>query len=310
MGFRHLSYFPPPVDTNMNYYLDPSKGGIKSCSFGTVGVIRRKFDTRTIQVHDLRGREDEFDIHTHTFQTSKWRPSTTTLDSDEIKQIIYPEAEEFIKNLLGATRVHCFSHLLRQTTAEANIDALKKLEACRGKDNIPDTEGFGKTVPAGYAHIDQSGKGARTLLEDMLPDEAEKLSQTRWGTVNIWRPIRTIKRDPLCVCDGRTISDEDLVPMDATRPKSGTKSFYDNLTRNDGWQTLEVRANPKHKWYYLSEMQTDEALVFKCYDSKNSSASRCCHAAFKIPLTQNEPPRESMEMRLFVFYEDEPVEGF
>ncbi|KAI8954376.1 hypothetical protein F4801DRAFT_587491 [Xylaria longipes] len=297
------------VETTMNYYLDPSKGGAETCSFGTVGVLRRKFDTHTIQVNDLRSQESEFHIHTHAFQPVKWKPSTASLDSNDIERILYPEAEEFVKTITNATRVHCFSHLIRQNTVEANIAALEKLEACRGRDNISDREGFGKTVPARYAHIDQSDKGARTLLNENLPDEAEKLSKTRWGTVNLWRPIQTIRRDPLCFCDGRTISDEDLVPMEAIPPPRGTSRFYKSVSKGEGFQTLEVRASPKHKWYYVSGMQPDEALVFKCYDSKNTSASRCCHASFRHPQTANDAPRESMEMRFFVFYEHEPLQG-
>ncbi|KAI1421926.1 hypothetical protein F5Y12DRAFT_787130 [Xylaria sp. FL1777] len=297
------------IETTMNYYLDPSKGGAEMTTFGTVGVLRRKFDNHAIQVNDLRGCESEFDIHTHAFQPCRWNPSTASLDSDEIKQLLYPEAEEFVKTITKATRVHCFSHLIRQNTVEDNIEALKQLEARRGKENISDKEGFGKTVPARYAHVDQSGKGARTLLGDNLPDEAEKLSQTRWGTVNLWRPIQPIRRDPLCFCDGRTISDEDLVPIDTVPPPKGTSSFYESISKGDGFQTLEVRANPKHKWYYLSGMKPDEALIFKGYDSKNTTTSRCCHASFRHPKTTNDPPRESMEMRFFVFYENEPVQG-
>ncbi|KAI0416283.1 hypothetical protein F5X98DRAFT_344071 [Xylaria grammica] len=298
------------VETSMNYYLDPSKGGTEKCTFGTVGNLRRKFESHSIQVNDLRGREAEFDIHTHAFQLCRWRPSSTLLESDDIKRTLYPEAEEFIKSITNATRVHCFSHLIRQRTVEANIEALKKLENSRGKDNVSDREGFGKAAPARHAHVDQSGKGARTLLNENLPGEAERLSATRWGTVNLWRPIQTIRRDPLCFCDGRTISEEDLVPMDAIPPPRGSSSFYESISRGNGFETIEIRANPKHKWYYISEMQPDEALVFKCYDSKNSSESRCCHASFRHPQTANAAPRESMEMRFFVFYEDEPLRGW
>jgi hypothetical protein len=87
------------VETTMNYHLDSSKGGVETCSFGTVGVLRRKFDTHAIQVNDLRGQENEFNIHTHAFQLCRWKPSTASLDSSEIKQILYPEAEEFVKSM-------------------------------------------------------------------------------------------------------------------------------------------------------------------------------------------------------------------
>ncbi|KAI0406923.1 hypothetical protein F4802DRAFT_595927 [Xylaria palmicola] len=295
------------LETTMNYHLDPSLGGVKMSSFGTVGVLRRKFDPHNIQVHDLRGQENEFNLHTHSFQLCRWKPSIASIDWQDFQQTIYPEAEAFVKKITGATRVHCFSHLIRENTVESNLAALKEREASRGRDSVSDKEGIGKTVPARHAHIDQSGKGARTILEDHLPNEAEKLTQTRWGTVNLWRPIKTIRRDPLCFCDGRTISEEDLAPMEVVKPPQGTNSFYDSVIKGDGFQTIEVRANPKHKWYYLSDMSPEEAVVFKCYDSKNTSESRCCHASFRLPGTVNEAPRESMEMRFFVFYEDESL---
>ncbi|KAI1813345.1 hypothetical protein GGS20DRAFT_599346 [Poronia punctata] len=296
------------VDTTMNYHLDPAMGGMKNVTFGTVGVLRRKFDNHPIKVTDLRGREADFKIHANAFEVCRWKPSTDSLEDDEIKKIVFPEAEEFIKKVTGATRVHCFSHLIRQSTFEQNLEALKQLEAIRGKDNISDNEGFGKTVPARYAHVDQSGKGARSLLSDHLPEEAEKLTRTRWGTVNLWRPLVRVQRDPLGFCDGRTLSEEDLVPIDTVPPPKGTSSFYEAISRGDGFQTYEIRYNPRHEWYYLSEMEPEEALIFKCYDTKDSSRSRCCHSSFRNPEYPDAPPRESMEMRFFVFYEDQPLE--
>jgi len=91
------------VDTTMNYYLEAPSGGKENATFGTVGVLRRKFDNQHIQVKDMRGREDQFNIHTHAFQVGKWEPSTTSLEDDDIKRIIYPEAEEYIKKMLVRT---------------------------------------------------------------------------------------------------------------------------------------------------------------------------------------------------------------
>ncbi|KAI0395640.1 hypothetical protein F5Y17DRAFT_474172 [Xylariaceae sp. FL0594] len=303
------------VNTTMNYYLDPCKGGQKHCTFGTVGVLRRKFDNHSIQVQDVRGREDEFDIHTHAFQLGRWRPSTDSLLEGDIKETIYREAEEYVKQVrrssTNATRVQCFSHLIRQNTYEQTLEDLRRLEAAKGRANVKDTDGISKTIPARYAHVDQSAKGARSLLDKNLPlYEADRLTRTRWGTVNLWRPIRPVVRDPLGFCDGRSLRDEDLVPVDTLPPPKGTSRFYHSVAKGDGFQVYEARYSPRHEWYYCSDMGPDEALVFKVYDTKNSSLSRCCHSAFNVPGTANAPPRESMEMRFFVFYEDEPLEGF
>ncbi|KAI0159792.1 hypothetical protein GGR57DRAFT_490730 [Xylariaceae sp. FL1272] len=294
--------------TTMNYYLDPSKGGVRTCTFGTAGVLRRKFDTQPIQVQNARGREEMFnDIHSRAFRFCKWKPSTESLDAKDIKTTVYQEAEEFVKKMTGATQARCFSHLIRLDSVESNMEALDRIEATLGKDAISDHDGFGKIAPARYAHVDQSAKGARTLLCQNLPGEALNLMNTRWGTVNLWRPIRTVHRDPLCLVDGRTLSDEDLVPMDAIPPPKGTSELYESVSKGDGFQTLEIRANPQHKWYYVSEMKPDEAWMFKGYDSKDTSESRCCHASFKHTNTSDEEPRQSMELRFFVFYENDPL---
>lgn len=208
-------------------------------------------------------------------------------------------------NRTGATHVQTFSHLLRHNTVEDNQKSLDALEAGAGKDAIKDDHGFGKVVPARFAHIDQSGIGARRLLHDNFPDLEEKYADKyHWGTINIWRPIKTIRRDPFCVCDSQTLEDDDLAIVEATLPKKNvSKGYYDNVSKGDGFQTLELRANPEHKWYFISDMKPDEALMFKIYDSRQG---RCGHTSFQDPRTLDEATRESMELRFFVFYENEP----
>lgn len=169
---------------------------------------------------------------------------------------------------------------------------------------------MGKVVPARFAHVDQSPDGARMLLEDNLGTEAaNKLSKTRWGIVNIWRPINTILRDPLALCDSRTIQDEELAIVQSTLPKKGEgNGYYDSVSKGDRFETLELRHGPDHKWWYISGMTPEEALVFKIFDSKRSIKGRSGHTSFVDPRTSQLAPRESMEMRSFVFYEDQPQE--
>ena len=52
-------------------------------------------------------------------------------------------------------------------------------------------------------------------------------------------------------------------------------------------------------------MTRDEALVFKCYDSRRDVARFTVHSAFTDPMTPaGAPPRESMEARLLCFFAD------
>jgi len=52
-------------------------------------------------------------------------------------------------------------------------------------------------------------------------------------------------------------------------------------------------------------MQTDEAIVFKCYDSMTDGRARwSAHAAFDDPNSPvNAPARESIETRTLAFFD-------
>ncbi|KAH7360642.1 hypothetical protein BKA65DRAFT_493698 [Rhexocercosporidium sp. MPI-PUGE-AT-0058] len=138
------------------------------------------------------------------------------------------------------------------------------------------------------------------------PGEAVGLKKVRHSIINVWRPIRTIKRDPLALSDARSIPEEDLVHVTTYLAKGRT-----NMT----WGVLppavdeKTGRQEKHKWYWCSEMTPDEVFLFKILDSKlDGRARRDPHSAFHIEGTEGEETRQSIEMRCMVFWEDEPKE--
>ena len=58
------------------------------------------------------------------------------------------------------------------------------------------------------------------------------------------------------------------------------------------------------RWYYFPEMQMDEALVFKTFDSEVDGRARfTIHTSFQIPGLGGEvAARESIETRCFLFF--------
>lgn len=61
-----------------------------------------------------------------------------------------------------------------------------------------------------------------------------------------------------------------------------------------------------HEWYYAKGMSTDEAYVFKCYDSRKGLARFTPHTGFDDPTAAaGAPPRESVEIRAYAFWENE-----
>ena len=63
--------------------------------------------------------------------------------------------------------------------------------------------------------------------------------------------------------------------------------------------------NPLHRWVYFPEMQADEALLIKGYDSRDDGRARfTLHTAFDDPTTPADAaPRESIEIRALVFFD-------
>ena len=84
--------------------------------------------------------------------------------------------------------------------------------------------------------------------------------------------VRCAMRRLRC-CDGQTVEPGDLVASDLIYP-------------NRSGETYSVKYNPNHRWYYIPEMTTDEALLLKCYDSATDGRTRFGpHTAFIDPTT-------------------------
>jgi hypothetical protein len=199
----------------------------------------------------------------------------------------------------GATRVHAFSHYVRRHRWE---DAAAASNGKAADSALP------YNIPARYVHCDQSDAGALDILfSNLSADEAVRLSRTRWGIINMWRSIGgRAKRDPLAFCDARTVSDADLLPVRAVTGGG----VYTGLTQGSGFETWHARPNPKHKWYFASEMSSDEVALIRIYDSKRDGrARRVLHSAFEDPKTKDSKSlRQSIEVRCLVFWEDQSLE--
>jgi hypothetical protein len=125
-----------------------------------------------------------------------------------------------------------------------------------------------------------------------MGEEAETVLQRRFSIVNLWRPIRGPLRDaPLAVCDAESVTPGDLVAADLV---------YHNRTGENYLMTYR----PGHRWFYVPQMRADEVLLLKCYDSAEDGRTRFVpHTAFLDPTAPADvPPRESIELRTFVFY--------
>lgn len=121
-------------------------------------------------------------------------------DDSELKSVFFSEVDELLKRETGAKYTLQYEHHVRTGTLE---DALAK-----DSKGAVDING-----PVRRVHIDESpASGLNEYKYYMRPDDPgnEHLKSRHVAIFNVWKPIRTVQRDPLCLCDARSYADEDL----------------------------------------------------------------------------------------------------
>lgn len=149
--------------------------------------------------------------------------------------------------------------------------------------------------PAHGVHADWSKIGGLHLFEHRCPDPAERekiLKNGRVWIINVWRPLKTVTRDPLAWVD------LDSVSRDGRDVQNGKYGFATH------WVGTGIAVhNPDHRWKYLSHQKSSELLVFKQFDSKYLDTHGCTipHSAVKHAEYDDEPPRESIEFGILAW---------
>lgn len=198
-------------------------------------------------------------------------------DAEEVKAVYYPEVVELVKKMTGAEKVHVFDHNVRCAPM------------CERGEN-------GAREPVKFAHNDYTLKSGPQRVRDLLPaEEAEERLQQRFAVINVWRPIKGPVQDtPLAVCDAASMKQDDFNETDLK---------YEDRTG----EVYSVSHNPNHRWFYFPQMERDEAMLLKCYDSATDGRARfTAHSAFEDPTSPPDAPaRESIETRTLVFFPPE-----
>ena len=237
-----------------------------------------KIQQHAVTIRDGRKLRGEFTLEEHGFEFIDHETAVEDFfDADELKSVYYPEIEQLVKDRTGAQRVLIFDHTLRSGD-----------EATRQEKLVRE--------PVKSVHNDYTEWSAPQRVRDLLPaDEAEALLERRFAIVQVWRPIRhPIQSDPLAICDSRSLAPGDLIAAERRYP--------DRVG-----ETYRISYNPDHRWFYFPNMRRNEALVFKVYDSEKDGRARfTAHTSFDDPTGPPDAPRrESIEMRLLVFYDGE-----
>jgi len=263
-----LNYLAPMAERPRNYTFDPPPGVPRSNSTR---------ESHTVAIHDVRPVASDISLDGEGFALLHNKSAVRDFwDEDEIRSIYYPEVQRAIAEATGASKVFIFDHTLRKRV-----------------QGVSDRAAGTPRQPATGVHVDHTARSGPQRVRDFFGDEAEALLRGRVQVINLWRPIRGPLRDaPLAFADAASVAPDDLVPSDL-------------VYQNRVGETYGVKYNPAHRWFYVPEMQPDEALLLKCFDSETDGRARFApHTAFEDPTAPADVlPRESIEIRTLVFHQ-------
>jgi len=274
---ENLEQATPAIEALLNYLVETD---IKPESYGGVSQAvadqqrKGKYVEHLMPIYNGRDIVDRFSLEREGFILVNHETRMKNFyDEDEIRSVYYKETEELVKLTSGAKRVLVFDHTLRSADA-----------ATREEKNI--------SGPVRNAHNDYTEWSGPQRVRDLLPTEAEELLMRRFAVVQTWRPInKPVQREPLAIADARSIGTRELIPSARVYPDRRGEVYHSTF-------------NPEHRWYYFPNMERNEAMVFKTFDSmKDGRARWTAHCAFDDPTSPPDaPPRESIEMRTLAFF--------
>ncbi len=201
------------------------------------------------------------------FQLLKHKTAAALHTDAEAGDVGFSEAADIVVGATGAKRVLVFDHTIRRRAP----DAIRQ--------------------PSTRVHGDYTERSALDRLETLTGQDVQALVKRRFAFINVWRPIRWPASDwPLALCDARSAADHDYVATDIVYPDRRGEIFA-------------LSYSPLHRWFYFPEMQLDEVVLIKCFDTRKDVARLTPHTAFDNPLTpKSAPARESVEFRTIAFF--------
>jgi len=228
----------PAVSAEITFSIDTGEKPVNE-TFESGQIIRRRAgatERHTVPIRDARPLARDLSLDRNGFALVDHPTAVRDFfDPEELARVYYPEVEQLVKRVSGASRVVVFDHTLRSGD-EAEQSARRVRE------------------PVLWAHNDYTEWSGPQRVRDVLPAEAERLLAHRFAIVQVWRAIgRPIQSNPLAVADARSVSPGDLIKAERRYP-------------HGVGETYQLQYNPAQRWFYFSAMRRDEALVFKVYD--------------------------------------------
>lgn len=252
----------------------------------------------TVEIRDGYSIKEQFNLDSHGFILAEFRSRITDFFDKEQVDAIYPdEVVQVVMRLTGADRVAPLGWMVR-TSGD-----LSKFQH--------QTEGYthrgGVQPPAGEAHVDMTpGRAegiAGKIYADCFPDGKP---YKRFIASSLWRVFSPSPQDwPLAVCEGGSVGDDEGTPntMFIVDKLPDRETMLAAIPGEDKAMAADIfHFNPAHRWWYFSDMNRDQVLLFKFYDSDHNKAWRVPHTSFHDTSLPDTVIRESIEFRTIAYF--------
>jgi hypothetical protein len=236
-------------------------------------------ERREVTVHDMRPGAAGLSLDREGFRLLRHASAISDFfDFDAVERDYGAELQSLLHAATGADRVVVF-------------DYTRRSDSCQGAANRDGLRG-----PASRVHVDYTVASGPARARDALGADTVDAVLAAGGRVvqvNVWRPIRApVCRAPLALADASSVAPAELVATDQVFPDRVGEIY-------------QVAYGAGQRWYWAPQMQRDEVLLIKGWDSLDDGRARFTpHGAFELPEQDPQaPPRESIEARTYLVFD-------
>lgn len=252
-----------------------------------------------IVVHDIRTQQPQPSLvkdgygvmaHSTSLTEQEFMGYTTPEGKQLIRDKYWPELRDLVQKQMGASQVIPWHFSVRNQTPGYHPDEVFFMRT-------------GISQPAATIHVDNDHTTALDhMRREVGATETEELvsKYKRWAIINVWRPVgNPVSVWPLLVVDHRAIPDWNFKENVAKVHRSNDPKYYkayDNF----------LKYHPDYVYRYASNLTPEEVIMFRDYDSRTDRMRGTPHGGFQDDNSPADaPPRRSIEVRLFAFFDDD-----
>lgn len=214
---------------------------------------------------------------------------------EELEAVHHGEMEELARRMTGCDVALVSNHIKRGPEHAKVHQDLAPIAFVHSDFAI----GYDDLVRRSFDQPDRIGV-TRALARNGIT-AADVAAASRLVILQFWRNTGAAKMDfPLAWCDARTVTPDDARPIPVSDYAGSGVDF-------EAIAVLGPIEPSPYRWYAFPEMQPDEVVAFRTYDTELVERGQTWftpHSAFRDPdIEVGHPARSSIELRAICLYE-------